>query len=70
MGLHKAELSNMWMTRPASSGILRIDTSCRLITYLPTYCMEQSPSWEAHRFTGSQKISFIWSNPKVHYCIY
>jgi len=32
--------------------------------------MQQNPSWEANRFTASQKIrSIIW-NPKVYYCIH
>jgi len=37
---------------------------------LPTYSMEQSPSWEADRFSASQEIPRISLNPKVHYHIY
>jgi len=40
-----------------------------LATYLLTYSMEQSPSWEANRFTASQEIPHILWNPKVHYRI-
>ena len=29
--------------------------------------MEQSPSWEADRFSASQKIPRILRNPKFHY---
>jgi hypothetical protein len=29
--------------------------------------MEQSPSWEANRFSASQEISHIFWNPKVHF---
>jgi len=29
--------------------------------------MEQSPSWEANRFSASQEITPILWNPKVHY---
>jgi len=29
--------------------------------------MEQSPSWEANRFSASQEISRILPNPKGHY---
>ena len=32
-----------------------------------TYCMVQSPSWEANWFAASQEIPRISRNPKVHY---
>jgi hypothetical protein len=35
-----------------------------------TYCVEQSPSWEASRFAASQEIPRILWNPKVHYRIH
>jgi len=38
--------------------------------YLLTYSMEQSPSWEANRFSASQNIPRILWNPKVHYRIH
>ena len=38
-----------------------------LLTYLLTYSMEQSPTWEANRFSASQEIPHISWNPKVHY---
>jgi hypothetical protein len=40
------------------------------IYYLLTYSMEQSPSWEANRFSASQEIPRILWNPKVHYLIH
>ena len=39
-----------------------------LTTYLLTYSMVQSPSWEANWFAASQEIPRTLWNPKVHYC--
>ena len=41
-----------------------------VLTYLLTYSMVQSPSWEANRFADSQEIPRISRNPKVHYRIH
>ena len=41
-----------------------------LLTYLLTYSMVQSPSWEANCFAASQEIPRISRNPKVHYRTY
>jgi hypothetical protein len=38
--------------------------------YLLTYSTEQSPSWEANRFSASQEIPSILRNAKVYYRIH
>jgi len=38
-----------------------------LLTYLHTYSIVQSPSWEVNWFAASQEIPRISRNPKVHY---
>jgi hypothetical protein len=38
--------------------------------YSLTYSIEQSPSWEANRFSASQEIPRILWNPKVHYRVH
>jgi len=40
--------------------------SSGVLTYLLTYSMVQSPSWEANWFAASQEIPSISRNPKVH----
>jgi hypothetical protein len=39
------------------------------IYYLLIYSMEQNPSWEANRCSGSQEITRISRNSEVHYRI-
>ena len=39
-------------------------------TYLLTYSMQHSPSWEANRLSASQEFPSILWNPKVHYRIH
>ena len=41
-----------------------------IYTYLLTFSMVQSPSWEANWFAASKEIPRISRNPKVHYCIH
>jgi hypothetical protein len=47
-----------------------MDGVVRNPTYLLTYSMEQSPSWETNRFAASQEIPRILWNPKIHYPIH
>ena len=41
-----------------------------LLTYLLTHSMQQSPFWEANRFSESQEIPRILWNPKVYHRIH
>ena len=41
-----------------------------LTAYWLTYCMEQSPSWKANRFSASQEIPRTLGKPEVHYHIH
>jgi len=47
--------------------MLKTSHSLGSLTYLLTYSIEQSPSWETNRFWASQEIPHILWNPKVHY---
>jgi len=50
--------------------VTHTDKCFRLVIYILTYSMEQSPSWEANSFSASQEILLILRNPKVPYHIY
>jgi len=41
-----------------------------LTSYVLTYSIQQSPSWESNRFADSQEIPRILWNPKFHYRIH
>ena len=60
----------IYSTRDPLKKTLRPTFEKRCITWrylLLTYCMVQSPSWEANWFAASQEIPRISRNPKVHY---
>jgi hypothetical protein len=60
-----------WMClRPDVDFVANRAVTRYLLTYLLTHSMEQSPSWEANRFSASQEIPSILWNPKVHYRIH
>jgi len=79
-------VSEMWILdvtfRDMICGKLRLQRCCalstgkqlpafrRFITFLPIYCMEQSRSWEANRFSVNQENPCILWNKKVHYHVY
>ena len=51
----------------ATQKVETVSSSFTILTYLLTYSMMQSPSWEANWFAASQEITRISPNPKVHY---
>jgi len=44
--------------------------NCHCWSFILTYSMEQSPSWEVNRFSANQEIPHILWNLKVQYCIH
>ena len=75
--LPKQTSSHPWKT-PAIYCYIRVIHSTQLsfcctktiCFYILTYCIEQSHSREANRFSASQESSRILWNPKLHYRIY
>ena len=63
--IHQAEIHPLVHSRVTNTYLLPY-----LLTYLLTHSTEQSPSWEANRFSASQEIPHISRNPKVHYRIH
>jgi len=51
-------------------GLILSYRSADILTYLLTYSMQHTHSWEANRFSARQEIPSILWNPKVHYCIH
>ena len=41
-----------------------------ILTYLLIYYMEQSPSWEANKFSANHEIPQILCNQKIHYHVH
>jgi hypothetical protein len=72
-------MGSLWCAGDVSVLILDVISCCEiyiiflervLFTYLLTYSMEETPSWEAKLFAASQEIPRILWNPKVHFLIY
>ena len=59
-------LLNLLLTYFLTYLLLTYFLTSYLLTYLLTYSMEQSPPWEAKRFSASQEMNRILWNPKVH----
>jgi hypothetical protein len=62
-------LESLWPPRVTKLFILPVSANILLKPNL-TYSMEQSPNWEANRFSASQDIPRILRNPKVRYRVY
>jgi hypothetical protein len=63
--LHRTERS-----RSANHSTEMLGNTVYLLSYLLTYSMKLSPSWEANWFATSQGMPRILWNPKVHYRIH
>jgi len=57
--------TDIWKCGVLMSEGRRVYLPTYLLTYLLTYSMEQSPSWEANRFSASHEIPHVFWNPKV-----
>jgi hypothetical protein len=66
------DLSTVWCWLWCSPDVIHLNLfhMQRILTYLLTYSMDQSPSWEANWFAPSQEIPHIFWNLKVHYHIH
>ena len=61
--------TSLAFTTEVSSGFGQ-STLTYILTYLHTYSMQQSPSWEANWYSASQEIPRILWNPNIHYRVY
>ena len=77
--LHGLEMSLFFYRMWVSFSILRLmfieklrvlGFKTYLLIHSLTHSMQQSPSWDANRFSASQEIPRILWNPKVHYRIH
>ena len=62
-------VQEMWLFNRANPCVVpnHVNLEDKITSYLLTYSMVQSPSWEANWFAASQEIPSISRNPKVHY---
>jgi len=58
------------LVRDVYTRVREIQVYWRGLAKEDTYSIEQSPSWEANRFSASQEILSILQNPKIHYRSY
>jgi len=65
--LYTFTFSSPYAHNPMRAQIFLTKRNSTVLTYLLTYSMVQSPSWEANWFAASQEIPRISRNPKVHY---
>ena len=67
---HSFDLHQVENMQVQQKKILNKRSPLHNLTYLFTYSMQHSPSWEANRFSASQEIPRILWNPKVHHRIH
>ena len=70
LSLSSSSLSPWRESNTRSAGPQNCCLLSNVLTSLLTYSMEQSPSWEANRFSASQEIPHILWKPKFHYRIH
>ena len=68
--IHDHHIPKIYISHTVCSNIRFEVLTSENITYLLTYSMKQSSSWDANQFSASQEMPRILLNPKVHYHIH